>query len=354
MPGSHHHPDRSDRSDASNRSDADGFTLVELLIVIVILGILATVTVFAVRGITDKGQENSESTDLRTLETASDAYWLEFGTNGTEQELLDNGYIKELSSMYDLTVDAGGVLTITNTRTGVVARTTDAGSGGSGSGGSAVGSFAGLVKNATNDAPITGVLVCVRTTALCDTTDGSGTYAIADVPVGAQIIDFTATGFTALNETATITAGAATTQNAAMSPQLAAGDLRIVLTWGASPGDLDSYLWVPSGAAISYSSTGSLSATPFAQLDVDDTNGFGPETITLSQLTPGSYSFAVNALGGSFIPSETTVRVYGSSGLLREFTPPSGSQNWWRVFTLNGTTGAITSVNTIGSGSGPF
>ena len=35
-----------------------GFTLVELLIVIVILGILATVTVFAVRGITDKGQNN--------------------------------------------------------------------------------------------------------------------------------------------------------------------------------------------------------------------------------------------------------------------------------------------------------
>jgi general secretion pathway protein G len=44
-----------------------GFTLVELLIVIVILGILATVTVFAVRGITDKGQENACSVELRTL-----------------------------------------------------------------------------------------------------------------------------------------------------------------------------------------------------------------------------------------------------------------------------------------------
>jgi prepilin-type N-terminal cleavage/methylation domain-containing protein len=43
-----------------------GFTLVELLIVIVILGILATVTVFAVRGITDKGQENAcKATGMR-------------------------------------------------------------------------------------------------------------------------------------------------------------------------------------------------------------------------------------------------------------------------------------------------
>jgi prepilin-type N-terminal cleavage/methylation domain-containing protein len=41
-----------------NKQDK-GFTLVELLIVIVILGILATVTVFAVRGITDQGQNSA-------------------------------------------------------------------------------------------------------------------------------------------------------------------------------------------------------------------------------------------------------------------------------------------------------
>ncbi|MFT4773621.1 MAG: prepilin-type N-terminal cleavage/methylation domain-containing protein [Candidatus Azotimanducaceae bacterium] len=52
-----------------------GFTLVELLIVIVILGILATVTVFAVRGITDKGQENACSVEARTLDTAIEAFY---------------------------------------------------------------------------------------------------------------------------------------------------------------------------------------------------------------------------------------------------------------------------------------
>lgn len=52
-----------------------GFTLIELLIVIVILGILATVTVFAVRGITDTGQENACAVEQRTLDTAIEAFY---------------------------------------------------------------------------------------------------------------------------------------------------------------------------------------------------------------------------------------------------------------------------------------
>jgi prepilin-type N-terminal cleavage/methylation domain-containing protein len=58
----------------SNKQDK-GFTLVELLIVIVILGILATVTVFAVRGITDQGQDNACAVEKRTIETAIEAFY---------------------------------------------------------------------------------------------------------------------------------------------------------------------------------------------------------------------------------------------------------------------------------------
>ena len=60
-----------------NKQDK-GFTLVELLIVIVILGILATVTVFAVRGITDRGQENACDVEQRTLETAIEAFYAQY------------------------------------------------------------------------------------------------------------------------------------------------------------------------------------------------------------------------------------------------------------------------------------
>ena len=82
-----------------NKNQDKGFTLVELLIVIVILGILATVTVFAVRGITDQGQENACQTEGKTVLTAAEAYYAEnagvtttdIGLLYTEGYLADNG-----------------------------------------------------------------------------------------------------------------------------------------------------------------------------------------------------------------------------------------------------------------------
>jgi general secretion pathway protein G len=71
-----------------------GFTLVELLIVIVILGILATVTVFAVRGITDKGQQNSCKVERRAIETAFEAYFADQGSDVGSLAGLVPGYLK--------------------------------------------------------------------------------------------------------------------------------------------------------------------------------------------------------------------------------------------------------------------
>ena len=62
-----------------NKQDK-GFTLVELLIVIVILGILATVTVFAVRGITERSQDNACDVEQRALATAVEAFYVDSGT----------------------------------------------------------------------------------------------------------------------------------------------------------------------------------------------------------------------------------------------------------------------------------
>ena len=86
-----------------------GFTLVELLIVIVILGILATVTVFAVRGIADKGQTSACAADSKTLEVAIETYYANGGAPGTATEaaLVSAGLLRGESSTYDIA--AGGI-----------------------------------------------------------------------------------------------------------------------------------------------------------------------------------------------------------------------------------------------------
>ena len=60
-------------------SDESGFTLVELLVVIVILGILAAVAVFAVGGVTDRGKASACKADVKSVETAAEAYYAQNG-----------------------------------------------------------------------------------------------------------------------------------------------------------------------------------------------------------------------------------------------------------------------------------
>lgn len=96
-----------------NTKQDKGFTLVELLIVIVILGILATVTVFAVRGITDRGQDNACEVEARTLATAIEAFYADnqtdpatVGTAAAPGDLVPQ-YLREEPDATKFTFNAG-------------------------------------------------------------------------------------------------------------------------------------------------------------------------------------------------------------------------------------------------------
>lgn len=89
-------------------TDRDGFTLIELLIVIVILGVLATVVVFAVGGITNRGESSADSADTATIEQAQEAYRALNGAYADEPTLVSAGLLREESDLHDITVLSGG------------------------------------------------------------------------------------------------------------------------------------------------------------------------------------------------------------------------------------------------------
>ena len=84
-----------------------GFTLVELLIVIIILAILAAIVIFAVGGISDKGQSAACQQDARTLEAAEEAYFAQNSSYVVQGGLVPT-YIHQQSSWYDASVAPGG------------------------------------------------------------------------------------------------------------------------------------------------------------------------------------------------------------------------------------------------------
>ncbi len=86
----------------------EGFTLVELLVVIVVLGVLATITVFAVRGITDQGEESARVSDEKTLVTAEEAHMARFGSYADEITLVTVGLLTDESQRHDITLEPSG------------------------------------------------------------------------------------------------------------------------------------------------------------------------------------------------------------------------------------------------------
>ena len=102
------------------RDNESGFTLIELLVVIVILGILAAVVVFAVSGISDKGQSSACAIDSRTLKTGEEAFFATpendatggkkttpAGVYGSMADLVSEGFLQAASTYHTITPPAG-------------------------------------------------------------------------------------------------------------------------------------------------------------------------------------------------------------------------------------------------------
>lgn len=135
-----------------------------------------------------------------------------------------------------------------------------------------------------------------------------------------------------------------TGQQFVISQELESGTVRIVLEWNAQPWDLDSYLRGETDdgdrVAVSYYNKQSTAGDDLlAELDVDDTDGYGPETITLYEIN-GVYTYTVEDFRDTGTMQEygATVKVYlpgQSQPTVIELSQSAGVENVWEVFTLD-------------------
>jgi Carboxypeptidase regulatory-like domain len=138
----------------------------------------------------------------------------------------------------------------------------------------------------------------------------------------------------------------------------ASNNVKIKLTWGANPSDVDSYLTLPTGEVLYYSNDGNLLAAPFANLDVDDTSSFGPEVMTIRKLMVGTYKYAVRNYSGTNSPgitgSPTKVELTVGSNT-SVYAPPAGEpasgNTVWSVLNLTVSSNCTVTVATIGAWS---
>ncbi len=137
-------------------------------------------------------------------------------------------------------------------------------------------------------------------------------------------------------------------------PEQREGQTRIVLTWGASPSDLDSHLRGPDGQGGMFHlyygtrSQYNLDDPPHVVLDTDDTSSYGPETITIGVQFQGTYCYYVYNFSGSpdITTSEAQVKVYQDNTEVASYdVPTSGTGRYWSVFEMNGE--SIENINTV-------
>lgn len=143
-------------------------------------------------------------------------------------------------------------------------------------------------------------------------------------------------------------------QNGYVSNGVTSGNIRIVLTWGATPRDLDSHLVGPTSESnkfhVYYSN---MTYGSEVELDVDDTSSYGPETITIRSINDGVYTYAVHNYSDSGSLSSTSlstsgakVQVYRGTELIMTYNVPSGRDGTlWTVFSYDSNTQRFTTIN---------
>ncbi|MCR4681976.1 MAG: carboxypeptidase regulatory-like domain-containing protein, partial [Clostridiales bacterium] len=184
-------------------------------------------------------------------------------------------------------------------------------------------------------------------------TDADGRYAYKKwslfgidfgLDAGNYTITISKTGYISTTFNVTVVGGMDLEFNSTLTPVGAENVYKIVLTWGETPSDLDSHLnGVCNGTAehVYYR----MQTGDGANLDVDDTSSYGPETIGIPDLTvySGNVMYSVHDFSNrgsessaALSSSGATVKVYKGGTLEETFYVPTGMIGTvWNVFYID-------------------
>ena len=199
------------------------------------------------------------------------------------------------------------------------------------------------------------------------TTDGK--YSVK-LPNNYYTITFSKNGYIDSKIIVTVRGTSTIIRNVAISPELGEFNknaaIRIVLTWGETPYDLDSHLLgtLNSGYHVYYSNRDVYNgSTHKANLDVDDTTSYGPETVTIKNVQPGEkfsyyvhdYTNGYNSDSTQMSNSNARVVVYSGESVVGIYHIPTNVQgNIWHVFDYDPDNNSLTPVNTIAKMPGGY
>jgi len=217
--------------------------------------------------------------------------------------------------------------------------------------------LSGTVINAETGHAEAGVKVAASVAAVVKDglSDAAGKWQISDVPAGNGTLSYIKTDFV------TVTANISVSDHVPVQPLSASvshvlppKDWRILLEWAAQPNDLDSYTFMGGCKTVKFSAKSSNCSGTSVTLDLDDTNGNGPETTTLKNLPDCGdncnvvFKVQLYAGTGGWSNSDARVTVIHGGSIAQEFAVGSDGvtgdcrgRKWWAVFTLNGKTGAL-------------
>ncbi len=199
--------------------------------------------------------------------------------------------------------------------------------------------FAGEILDATTNQPIAGAEIRIPGSQFKTSAGDDGAFTLKGFPDGPQTFEVTADGFISYRFEAESSQDPV---RILLSPGLADGQIRIVLSWKRLPEDLDAHLEGPlpenQTFHISYGNKGSVDKE-FVNLDLDASEGFGPETITVLGAVPGTYRYYVHDYSHQseqgtdhLAKSDAMVQIYFGNQILGTFRPDSEqSGNLWNV-----------------------